>query len=339
MGQLASLVAFAAVVVVAPLRAQAVIQTPKATIEIIGLSRWTMKMVEDSLAKYGQDSLTAHACAAILRQKLHFADASVSVFTNFPEYKFKNYVAITVVEPQDSARIRYKPELRDSLPVRAEWAEAYAAFNANYEQAEHALQTLSFYQATVSSADSARFAKVELLHRLIVTKHDAAELASAIHTLDTDASVANRVMAVFVLSTFTDHDVAWWTLMDAQRDPTGIVSGMSSTALTMMSRRAPRTVDWRPMADRLRYLIDGTNLFAFGPTLAVLDATNVDRSLASTLLRDGATIIRARLRSGDVLGKRQAVSFLSKLSGLPATSSDADFLKWLDDLNADRRGT
>jgi hypothetical protein len=35
-----------------------------------------------------------------------------------------------------------------------------------------------------------------------------------------------------------------------------------------------------------------------------------------------------------VLGKRQAVSFLSKLSGLPATNSDADFLKWLDGLNA-----
>src|SRR5215813_10246265 len=188
MRKLVSLATFAAVTVVAPLRAQVVIQTSKATIEIIGLSRWTMKMVEDSLAKYGEDSLTAHACAAILRQRLHFADASVTVFTDFPEYEFKNYVAITVVEPQDSARIRYKPELRDSLPVRAEWAEAYAAFNANYEQAQHAVQTRSFYQPTLSSADSARFAKVEPLHRLIVANHDAAELASAIHTLDTDAS-------------------------------------------------------------------------------------------------------------------------------------------------------
>lgn len=334
MRKLSLFAALAAVTVVAPLPAQAVIQTPKATIEIIGLSRWTLKMVEDSLAKYGADSLTAHACAAILRERLHFADASVTVFTNFPEYKFKNYVAITVVEPQDSVRIRYKPMLRDSLPVRAEWAEAYAAFKANYEQAEHALQTLSFYAPTLSSADSVRFAKVEPLHRLIVAKRDAGDLASAIHTLDTDASVANRVMAVFVLSTFTDRDVAWWTLMDAQRDPTGIVAGMSSTALTMMSRRVPRRVDWSPMADRLRYLIDGTNLFAFGPTLTALDSTNVDRSLASTLLRGGATIIRARLQSGDVLGKRQAVSFLSKLSGLPTTSSDADFLKWLDGLNA-----
>src|SRR5262245_10051645 len=186
MRKLFCVAAFAAVTVAAPLRAQAVIQTPKATIEIIGLSRWTLKMVEDSLAKYGEDSLTAHACAAILRQQLHFADASVAVFANFPEYKFKDYVAITVVEPQDSARIRYKPELRDTLPVRAEWAEAYAAFDANYRQATHALQTLSFYQPTLSSADSAQFRTVEPLHRLIVAKHDAAELASAIHTLDTD---------------------------------------------------------------------------------------------------------------------------------------------------------
>lgn len=335
MRRFVSLAAFAAVVVGPPLQSQAVIHTPKATIEIIGLNRWTLKMVEDSLAKYGQDSLTAHACAAILRQRLHFADASVSVFTNFPEYTFKNYVAITVVEPQDSARIRYKPALRDSLPLRADWADAFAAFKANGEVAEIALQTASFYATTLNPEDSARFAKVEPLHRLLVAKRDAADLATVVHILDTDASIANRVIATFVLATFADHDAAWWTLMDAQRDPTGIVAGMASTMLTVMSRRAPRPVDWRPMADRIRYIVDGTNLFAFNSTLRVLEATNVDASLAPALLRGGGTILRARLRSGDVLGKRQTVSFLSKLSGLPATSADSEFSKWLDRLDAD----
>ena len=41
-------------------------------------------MIEDSLAAYSPtDSLTGHACAAILRGKLHFADASVNTFIGF----------------------------------------------------------------------------------------------------------------------------------------------------------------------------------------------------------------------------------------------------------------
>jgi hypothetical protein len=54
------------------------------TIEVVGLEHWTVKMIQDSLDKYSPgDSLQSHACAAILRYKLHFADAAVTVF--FPD--------------------------------------------------------------------------------------------------------------------------------------------------------------------------------------------------------------------------------------------------------------
>ena len=53
-------------------QASSVIETPTLTIELIGLKRWTVAMIDDSLAKYSpKDRLTAHACAAILRTKLH----------------------------------------------------------------------------------------------------------------------------------------------------------------------------------------------------------------------------------------------------------------------------
>src|SRR3954470_8936423 len=127
-GMAVALLATLAVPVRSTIAAQEMLETPQSHIELIGLHRWTMRMIEDSLAVYSpKDALTAHACAAILRGKLHFADASVSVFVKYPNMDAKTYVAITVVEPQDSARIHYRKFAYDSLPARAEWAAAFSA--------------------------------------------------------------------------------------------------------------------------------------------------------------------------------------------------------------------
>src|SRR4051812_28278239 len=58
--------------------AQTVLENDSLRLELIGLKRWTVPMIQDSLRRYAPtDSLMSHACAAILRQKLRFADASV----------------------------------------------------------------------------------------------------------------------------------------------------------------------------------------------------------------------------------------------------------------------
>ena len=109
----------------APARAQAVLETPSATVEVLGLKRWTVQMLQDSLAARAPGtSLTSHACAAVLRAKLGFADAAVVHFGSGG--RAKKYVAITVIEPQDLARVRYRPEFADTLPEREAWHEAAA---------------------------------------------------------------------------------------------------------------------------------------------------------------------------------------------------------------------
>ena len=335
MRQHLSIASLAAVVLVSPLASQTVIETPKATIEIIGLKRWTKQMIDDSLAKYAPgDSLTGHACAAILRLKLHFADASVGVFTGFPEYKFRNYLAITVIEPSDSAKIVYKAAFRDSLPWRPEWAPVVDAFKKAPETVQLALQTPGFYAARLSAEDSAKFAKVAALHSLIVSSRAPSDFAKAIRTLETDGSVYNRVAAAIILSNFADRDSTWWALIDAQRDPMGIVAGTAMQVVSTMARSQPRAVDWSPMASRVRFIVDGTNLFGFSGTLSVLTATKVNPSLAPTLLGGGGGIVSAKLRSGDAVAKREIGAFLAQLSGMPASSDAATFEKWIDALQA-----
>ncbi len=73
-----SLFALCSLALTSSLAAQSIIETPTSTIEIMGLKRWTLRMIQDSLAVYAPgDSLTGHACAA----------------------------------PQDSARIHYRTNL------------------------------------------------------------------------------------------------------------------------------------------------------------------------------------------------------------------------------------
>jgi hypothetical protein len=324
-----------AVFAAAPLSSQTVLQTPKGTIELIGLERWTVAMIEDSLAKYSPaDKLTVHACAQILQQKLRFASASVSMYTNFPEYGGKDYLAITLVEPDDSAKIHFKPPLYDTLLAHATWPEAAAAFRQNSGLAQRAFQTPSFFDDRLSAEDSRTFAKIDAIHRLIVANKSPEAFANARRMLDSDSSIYNRTMAALIVANFTDRDSAWFALMDAQRDPVGPPGSTASQLLRVLTQRSPRTVDWKPAVKQLRYIIDGTNLFAFNGTLDVLTATKIDRSLAPDLLANGGSVLRAKLHSGDVFAKRSVAAFLSHLSGLPATSDAATFERWMDGLTA-----
>src|SRR5207247_10808631 len=81
--------------------AQQRFRTPQGIVEVVGLRRWTVQMIQDSAAKYapGQD-LASHACAAVLRLKLKFADASVMYYR--PDTGSSGGVLIvSVIEPQD----------------------------------------------------------------------------------------------------------------------------------------------------------------------------------------------------------------------------------------------
>src|SRR5215467_8135033 len=286
--------ALAAAIAGQTLHAQTVIETPDATIEIVGLKRWTMQMIDDSLAKYSpKDRLTANACAAVLRDKLHFAEASVSSYSNMMRAQTKPYVAVTVVEPSDSALVHYKPAFKDSLATRTEWVAAYAEFRANNQLAQTAIQASSFYAATLSAKDSVRFEKLQALHELVSRPHTTSEFEIARSTLDDDGNSANRAMALLVLSSFTDRDAAWWAVVDALRDPSsGMVNATASQVLRLMVQRAARPVDWSPLAERLRYIVDGTNLFGFDGLLRALTATSINPALAPMLLASGGALIR-----------------------------------------------
>lgn len=64
----------------APVAAQVAFDSPKGRVEVLGLRRWTLGMLQDSIRHYvrGQELYEA-ACMVTLRDSLHFAEPVWSI--------------------------------------------------------------------------------------------------------------------------------------------------------------------------------------------------------------------------------------------------------------------
>src|SRR6266550_1064098 len=231
-----------------------ILETPAVRLELIGLKRWTLTMIQDSLARYApEDSLTSHACAAILRRKLGFAEAAVQYYP--PDGTRKGYFAVPVLEPQDSARVRYRARPDDSLTDRPEWAVALRIFREHNQDFQTTIQLPWLLLGRVSpDSVSPELASARPLLNFLRSHHAKADRQTALWTLAHDANTHNRVVAAVILAGFAASDSIWWALADALRDEDGMVSGTASQVLNALSLGAARPVDWAPMAGALRAL-------------------------------------------------------------------------------------
>ena len=312
--------------------AQAILENDQLRLELIGLKRWTVPMIEDSLRRYApKDSLLSHACAAVLREKLKFADASVVYYTTtISDKPTKPYMAVTVVEPQDSGLIRYRGPFRDSLPARRTWAPIRAVFEKHNMAFQQAVQRPGFLSsdAPLSKADSA-LAPALPLRRYLRAHRTPKDRQLALATLAGDGNWANRVAAVALLANFSGSDSAWWALTDALRDPVGQVSGTAAQVLATLIHGAPRPVNWAPATQTLRAILDGTNLFAHNQLMEVLAATEVDPALARPLLKGGGYLVLAKLGSQGMAERQAARRFLVQIAGHDLGDAPAVWQEWL----------
>ena len=297
--------------------AQRTIETDSVKLEIIGLKRWTIPMIQDSLAVHAPgDSLTSHACAAILREHLKFADAAVIYYpASAWALPNKGYYAVTVVEPQDSARVRYRTAFRDSQPNRRGWSAPIRVFESENQLFQRAIQDSAFLLGRPGRAITTDLAPALPLRRFLRSHRSSADLRLALRTLSRDKNATNRAIAAVLLANFAARDSAWWGLAEALRDPDGMVSGTAQQVLSTLAQRAPRPVDWAPVAGTLRAVIDGTNLFVQDNLLDALAATHVAPALAPQLLGGGGDLLVAKLQAEVDAVRGPARRFLVQVSG------------------------
>jgi hypothetical protein len=311
-----------------------ILETSAVRLELIGLKRWTLAMIRDSLARYAPgDSLTSHACAAILRGKLGFADAAVQYYPPGFAGNTKGYFAVPVVEPQDSARVRYRARPRDSVPDRPDWAAALAVFRKQNHVFQSAIQWPSFLLGQMHpDSVEPRLAAARPLLEFLRAHRTEADRRTALWTLAHDGNGEQRAVAAVVLAGFPSGDSTWWALADALRDQDGMVSATASQVLSTLSKSAARTVNWAPVADGIRAVLDGTDLFAHNELLDALTATKVNPALASALLRGGGELILAKLSSQDPIARSAAHRFLAQVGGHDLGQNQAAWENWVRSL-------
>lgn len=321
--------------------AQAVVHSPQGPIEVIGLKRWTIRMLEDSLAaKAPGESLRSHACASILQQKLGFPAAAVSVDFAPPTNGGKptQNVLITLIEPSDSARVQVRSVTgKRSLPSNAWGALRAATTDSSGFRLNDLLFVMQFYGVARTAPDSAAATIRMIMPDLVPvaqriwaavgTLTAPGDRAEALRTATGDPMWRNRVLAVSVLANFSSDDRAWHALAAAMRDSDLRVRDAAAAVLRDWSYRSARRVDWRPAQKDLRALLGGTNVWHYRLLLTALAKTEVAPSLAATLLGGNTEMLLAHLRASTASARTPAVELVQQLSGRSAMASD-DALAW-----------
>lgn len=309
-----------------------VVRTPEGEVEFIGLERWTIPMIQDSMAVHAPGEPLGQ-CAAVLR-RLGFVSAE-ALSTEAADGQQRTIV--TVVEPHRAARIRLRTLSGDSLPDVPAWAEGIALFNEHNLAFQSAIQwrRIALQRDSVALAQvrpwfGERIAAMEEVWQFLDQHRSPADLEQALHALAADRNGTNAMVAAAILTNFPEEPRALWALVDAQRDSREYVAATASQAMRGLLVGEERVVDWQPATASLRALLEGTNVFVLNELLAALTSTRISPELAPVLLRDGgADLVLARLRTQHEGTRRVARAFLVQVSGADHGDDPSAWRAWL----------
>jgi hypothetical protein len=304
------------------LAAQVAYDSPKGRVEVLGLRRWTLGMLQDSIRHYvpGQELYEA-ACMVTLRDSLHFAEASVVRFEMAPPGQpQRSFLAIKVIEPEEAASVQW-----DSRP-RNEFSSLlpnYAPPILGVTDSTGAVsrgRLLYWLQFSDSSARQRALARApenqradrQRVFTFLQAHRSQVDRVRASRTLANDGFWVNRMMAVAVLSSFASHDSTWFLLVRALRDPHEAVREAADAVVRALPARP---VDWHASVADLRLLLGGTNLPAMQTVFDLLARTDVDPRLASPLLRSNAGWVLDHLGSEAPMASDAARRLLVRLNG------------------------
>lgn len=211
-----------------------IVDTERGKVEFIGLKQWTIRMIEDSLRVYVPKGHGLWGCAADLVGSLRFADASVIRYSENSAL----YSVITVVEPQDSNRIQYRPKLSGSSPILPQYASLDSVIHRDVMAFQVAL--LNYHLFTTGKIDSAQTilrdwdvdsTAANDVWKFLSQRRTQKDKALALWTALHNANPGNRVIACAILTNFPTDDFTWWTLIEVLRDKEQFVNSAARQSL------------------------------------------------------------------------------------------------------------
>ena len=158
------------------------------------------------------------------------------------------------------------------------------------------------------------------------------ELHLAIDILNKDDNAVNRMVALAVLMNFPREDLAWHQVVRSQldRDKLGYVSTMSLSVSAVFSNDYEmKKIDWAPIKDEIRRLVNGSHANVFMTTLKLLNKGKIDGELVRYALQDGGHIVTSLLNSSHKELSEPAHKFLLRASKKDHGETSEAWERWI----------
>lgn len=321
-----------------PAQSPVVVQQGKRTVEVMGLEKWTVRMLEDSIERVAPgQKLGDAACMATLRYTLGFRDALVRRYVGFDRNDpDKQFVSVRVIEPS-----RVDPWRRVSSNKFESLLPEYAALILPVTDSTGSVwpvRLMFAYQVAdsarraemLSSADSLALIDYQRSERFLASQSSSAQRDRAIAVLDSSASPSNRMAAALVLLKHPSEERARLALTRALRDPH---EGVRSIASISLQYFPAQRVDWTPLIGDLRALLAGANLEQTETVMDMLVDTGVGPSLAAPLLRGNSRWVLQLLASKAPMTAASTRRFLTALNnGADLGATPGAWAKWAQTL-------
>lgn len=327
--------AFAALAIFTlPSIAQNVVQEDGTTIEFVGLKKWTVKQLQDSVRKHDPKGKLGF-CAATLQSNLGFCDASVIWFA-------KDSLIITVVEPQDSAFVRRNLNFTELLFLPTSLYELQRKYA--YKFSERSLVIAGQYLSDDSlrtllaehNKSSHPFARVDSTTfwemRTILKNHNvSATRLAKIVTSSFDPTA--RGIAAMAMSQFADNDTCLAALIHALLDVAASTSILPAhECFNEILNHRTRPIVLKPIMADLQRLVNGTNLFAYWNVLKFINkAQPNEEEFKEIFVTDQARrLLYSHLAATSFYPRTVALRLLNTINPKFASLSEAEQKKYLN---------
>ncbi len=318
-----------------------VIAGPNGPVEFIGLQSWDAQELFDAIQEIDPDR-PFHACAAVMRQQLGFADAAAILhLTNRSSDRYTIVVGV-----EDSTRVQYRPIGSETVVLPETWQNLKAVVGEDVRTLPAAARTLhsrgGFFNSVFNSARrlaERMGADPETLDQVwdLIDRMDGEEDRRLSHeVLAQDTSRSARAVATLLLGNFHDDDTSWHGLVGSLTDPNAVVSAVAVNMLDgLIDSKRRRPIEWSAARAPLLALFGGTHPSVFRGVLRVLVATDVDSEFGQQLVRERPDLLLAHVGAEHDRTREPALAFLRTLSG---EDFGADIEAWTAWINGQSDG-
>ena len=311
-----------------------VFETERGKMEILGLKKWTAEQLLDTM-KALKPNKPLHACAAEMKYNFGFPEVSSLMYIEDFSDLSSMYTVVTIIDENDEDKIKYLDIPTDSLELLQQYQVCDSLLSQNPMIQFVGPQTYHLYKnrmldsaKVILSRYKMEIKTIEPFWKFLETKNTISDLNLAMWIINYDSNPSNRKIAISILLNFKEFDSVWWTLMNLQRDKDDRLSGLAINALRTFSE-APHKIDWSPAIIPIKYIINGTKLFAFQNTLEVLTKTKISTNIANKLLDGSYELLLAYLNAEHDKTREVAINFVRQISGDEELDNAKACKKWL----------